>query len=412
MKIFFSAGDPSGDIHAAALIKKLHDQQPEIQFVGFGGENMQLAGCTLIADLTKFAVMWLSQAVSQYFKFRNLLKKAKEYISHEKIDAVILVDYPGFNWHVAKLAKKYEIPVLYFMPPQIWSWASWRIHKMKRNVDMILTPLQFEQRWFEQHGVNSVFIGHPFFEEIANKESDTVFLEAFYKKYGNAPIITLLPGSRNQEVSANLDDFILTVEYIKEVHPNINPIFAAYNQTQAQIIHDRLCDLNLTIPIIVGRTTELIRASDCCLAVSGSVSLEILACNKPTVIYYKVGKIPLQIQRFFRRTRYITLVNLLAIDLQRDINLTQTPIFYDKSEFPIPIEPSEKDRDSMLFPEFLTATDRSKDAAAYIVYWLSNHDAMATQKRQLAALLREVDKFESPLNRAANTILEFIENKM
>jgi lipid-A-disaccharide synthase len=409
MRLFFSAGDPSGDIHAAALMTKLSEQCPEIQFVGFGGENMQRAGCELLADLTKYAVMWLAQAIAQYFKFRKLLQEARKYLLQEKIDAVILVDYPGFNWHVAKLAKEYGIPVFYFMPPQIWSWASWRINKMKRLVDVVLTPLQFEQRWFEQHGMTSVFIGHPFFEEMVNKESDTAFLEAFYKKYGDAPILTLLLGSRTQEVTANLDDFILAVEYVKEIQPNIHPIFAAYNQTHAEKIHERLVNLDLTIPIAVGRTTELIRAADCCLAVSGSVSLELLACNKPTVVYYKVGKIPLMIQRFFRRTRYITLVNLLAIDMQRDINSNQSPIFYNESEFPIPPEPSEKDRDSMLFPEFLTAVDRSKDAAAYLAYWLTNQNSMAIQKRRLAALLREVDKVESPLNRAASVILELIQ---
>lgn len=411
MKLFFSAGDPSGDIHAAALITKLRELQPELQVAGFGGENMQLAGCELIDDLTKYAVMWLTQAIAQYFKFKKLLKKAKEFLLNEKIDAVILVDYPGFNWHIAKLAKEIGIPVFYFMPPQIWSWARWRVNKMKRYIDVVLTPLKFEQQWFEQHNVNSIFIGHPFFEEMANKESDAAFLEAFYKKYGNAPIITLLLGSRNQEVITNLDDFILAVEYVKEVYPNICPIFAAYNQTHATIIHKRLSELDLTIPIVVGRTTELIRAADCCLAVSGSVSLELLACNKPTVVYYKVGKLPLQIQRFFRRTRYITLVNLLAIDLQHDINSTQTPVFYDDNLFPIPAEPSEQDRDSMLFPEFLTAIDRSKDAAAYLAFWLSNPKEMATQKRRLATLLREVDKVESPINNAANIILEYVENR-
>jgi lipid-A-disaccharide synthase len=408
MKLFFSAGDPSGDIHAAALMAKLSGQNSEIQFVGFGGENMRSAGCELLADLTQYAVMWLAQAIWQYFRFKKLLQEAKEYLLREKIDAVILVDYPGFNWHVAKLAKEIGIPVFYFMPPQIWSWASWRVEKMKRLVDVVLTPLQFEQRWFEQHGMTSVFIGHPFFEEMVNKESDTAFLEVFYKKYGNAPILTLLLGSRTQEVTANIDDFILTVEYVKEIIPNIQPIFAAYSQTHAEKIYERLNDFDLNIPVAVGRTTELIRAADCCIAVSGSVSLELLACNKPTVIYYKVGKIPLLIQRFFRRTRYITLVNLLAIDMQRDINTTQSPIFYDESVFPIPSEPSEKDRDSMLFPEFLTAADRSKDAAAYIVNWLTDQNSMAIQKRRLAALLREVDKIESPLNHAANTILEFI----
>ncbi|MDR2171204.1 MAG: lipid-A-disaccharide synthase [Planctomycetaceae bacterium] len=409
MKLFFSAGEPSGDIHAAALMRKLRERQPDIQFIGFGGDNMRHAGCNLIADLTKFAIMWLTQAVAQYFTLRKLLNEAKKYLRQKDIDAVILVDYPGFNWHVAKLAKKYGIPVFYFMPPQIWSWARWRIHKMRRNVDVVLAPLKFEQLWFEQHGVKSVFIGHPFFEEIATKESNREFLEKFYKKYGATPIITILPGSRVQEINANIDDFILAIEYVKEIIPNIQPIFAAYNQNIATIIHNRLNELNAIIPIITGQTTELIRAADCCLAVSGSVSLELLACNKPTVVYYKIGKIPLLIQRFFRRTKYITLVNLLAINAQQNNNSTQS-LFYNETEFPIPAEPSQNDRDKMIFPEFLTAKDRSKDAAAYIVHWLTNQKELAAQKRRLATLLRKVDKIESPLNLAANTIIDFIKN--
>jgi lipid-A-disaccharide synthase len=369
---------------------------------------MEIAGCDLLANLTKYAVMWLAQAIKQYFNFRKLLKQAKGCFKYGNIDAVILVDYPGFNWHVAKLAKEQGIPVFYFMPPQIWSWASWRARKMKRWIDWVLTPLDFEQRWFEKHGITSFFIGHPFFEETANKESDPAFLEPFYKKYGNTPILTLLLGSRNQEVFANLDDFILTVEYVKEIVPDVQPIFAAYNQTHAEIIHERLENLNLNIPIIVGRTTELIRAADCCLMVSGSVSLELLAYNKPAVVYYKVGQIPLFLQRFFRHTRYITLVNLLAIDRQRDINSPQTPVFYNNSILPIPAEPSKKDRDAMLFPEFLTAKDRSKDAAAHLAHWLTNQNAIAIQKTKLAELLREVDQIKSPLNDAAHIILELI----
>ncbi len=408
MKLFFSAGEPSGDAHAAALIEKIREYAPETEFVGFGGPGMEKAGCRLLVDMTKLAIMWVFQAITNYFKFRGFLEQAKQYFMTEKVDAVILVDYPGFNWHVAKAAKERGIPVYYFMPPQVWSWAQWRVKKMRRFVDGVLCPLPFEMRWFEEHGCECTYIGHPFFEEIRRKKSDPAFLESFYESYGDGPVLTILPGSRNQEVKANLDEMILAVEYVRSVCPNIRPAIAAFSTMHAEYIQERLKELGLTIPIFVGRTTELIRAAECCIAVSGSVSLELLACNKPTVVYYRVGSLPLFIQRLFRRTRYITLVNLLAVDREYDAETGRTPVFYEKSMSVIPAEPSPADRDRMLFPEFLTAKDRSKDAAAYLIHWLSDPAKLARQKRRLAELLRTADRIDSPLDRAARVLVDAI----
>ena len=405
MRLFFSAGDPSGDIHAAALIRTLRKHAPEAEFVGFGGPEMRKAGCFLLADLTKHAIMWFAQAIAQYFRFRGFLKDAENFFRTEQVDAVILVDYPGFNWHVAKAAKNLEIPVFYFMPPQVWAWAQWRIKKMRRYVDGILCPLDFERRWYQERGCPTAFTGHPFFEEVRNRESDPVFLESFYAKYGDGPILTLLPGSRNQEVKTNLDDMLLVVEYVRLQIPNVRPVFAAFNEIHAEYIQGRLEELKQTIPIFVGRTPELMRAADCCLAVSGSVTLELLACNKPTVVYYRIGAFPLLVQRFFRRTRYITLVNLLGLDCRRDPNKRGSPIFFDDSVRVIPAEPSVGDRNAMFFPEFLTSTDRSKDAAAYLAYWLSTPEHLAELKRCLAALYHYVDRIDSPLDRAVRCLL-------
>ncbi|MDR3196951.1 MAG: lipid-A-disaccharide synthase [Planctomycetaceae bacterium] len=421
MRFFFSAGEPSGDTHAAALIEKIREHVPDAEFAGFGGTQMQQAGCQLLFEMTALAFMGIVQVITNYRLFRNLLNNAKKYFRKHSIDAVILVDYPGFNWHIARAAKEQGIPVFYFMPPQLWSWASWRVRKMKKWVDWILCPLPFEERWFKQHGCQTAYIGHPFFEEIRNKISSPIFLENFYAQYGNAPILTLLPGSRNKEVMMNLDDILLTVEYIRSVFPKVRPVFSPVNTFHAEYIQRRMNELDISIPIFVGHTPELIRAADCCLAVSGSVSLELLACNKPAVIYYRVGMLPFLIQRFFRRTRYITLVNLLGIDRQppvKGVKHTATnkstnisPIFYDDSLWVIPSEPSLTDRDRMFFPEFLTATNRSKDAAAYLIHWLSNPAHLAKQKRCLDVLFRHVDRIDSPLEQAAQIILDKLKNK-
>ncbi len=408
MLFFFSAGEPSGDIHAAELIEKIRKYLPAAEFVGFGGPRMEAAGCSLLHDMTKMAVMWGFQVISRYLTFRRLVGEAKRYFRTNKVDAVVLVDYPGFNWHIAKAAKERGIPVYYFMPPQIWAWAQWRIKKMRKNVDVVLCALPFEYHWLWQRGCRCVYIGHPFFEEIRTKKSDPAFLEHFYKEHGDGPVLTILPGSRNQEVVANLDDMLNTVEKVRSLQCNVKPVIAAFSEEQMIYIHDRQKELKTSVPIFVGRTTELIRAADCCLAVSGSVSLELLACNKPTVIYYRVGKWPMLIQRFFRRTRYITLVNLLAVDrlhLQQRDPWGRSPLFYEDSQRIIPAEPGPVDRSRMLFPEFLTATDRSNDAAAHLIYWLSDPAHLAAQKRLLDELLCDVDTVESPLKRAALTLL-------
>ncbi len=410
MIFFFSAGEPSGDIHAAELMEKIREHRPDAVFTGFGGPRMEAAGCTLLHDMTQMAVMWVFQVISRYMTFRRLVGEAKRYFRTNKVDAVVLVDYPGFNWHIAKAAKARGIPVYYFMPPQIWAWAQWRVKKMRKNVDVVLCALPFEYRWLKQRGCNCVYIGHPFFEEIRTKKSDAEFLEQIYSQLSDGPILTILPGSRNQEVTKNIDDLLKTVEQVCFWQRRVRPVIAAFSVEQASYIQERIQERQqktqsdvLSIPVFAGRTTELIRAADCCLAVSGSVSLELLACNKPTVIYYRVGRLAHWIQRCFRRVRYITLVNLLAADRSQE---RRSPIFYDDSVRIIPAVPDASDRGRMLFPEFLTAKNRAQEAAVPLIHWFSEPSSLAQQKRRLDDLLREVDQIESPLERAAMVLIK------
>ena len=127
MRIFFSVGEPSGDLHGANLITMLAHQRPGLRAVGFGGPRMQMAGMDMLADLTELAVMWFAQAVVNIGKFWQLLHQADEYFRRERPDAVVLIDYPGFNWWIARKAKKHKIPVIYYGAPQMWAWGAWRI---------------------------------------------------------------------------------------------------------------------------------------------------------------------------------------------------------------------------------------------------------------------------------------------
>ena len=148
MTIFFSAGEPSGDLHGANLIRELRRLRPDVKCVGYGGPEMAAAGCELHADLTALAVMWFLRVLLNIHKFLNLASRADRFFRHHKPDAVVLIDYPGFNWWIARRAKAHKIPVFYYCPPQIWSWGSWRIKKMRRYVDHILCTFRSRKRGF------------------------------------------------------------------------------------------------------------------------------------------------------------------------------------------------------------------------------------------------------------------------
>jgi len=138
MQIFFSVGEPSGDLHGANLIRALRARHADWQFVGYGGPKMADAGCRLHADLTQLAVMWVAQVLWNIRKFLKLLGEADRYFQEQRPDLVILIDYPGFNWWIARKAKAAGIPVVYYGTPQLWAWAGWRVSKMRRFVDHVL----------------------------------------------------------------------------------------------------------------------------------------------------------------------------------------------------------------------------------------------------------------------------------
>ena len=176
LTVFFSAGEPSGDLHGANLIRQLQERCPEIQTVGYGGPKMAEAGCRLHADLTALAVMWFARVLVNLHKFWDLGSRADRYFRHQRPDAVVLIDYPGFNWWIARRAKAHGIPVFYYCPPQIWAWARWRVKKMRRLVDHVLCSLPFEEAWFRRHGCNATFVGHPFFDEVRRYGYDEPFM--------------------------------------------------------------------------------------------------------------------------------------------------------------------------------------------------------------------------------------------
>ena len=359
MRLFVSAGEPSGDLHAANLIRSLRRRLPDAEFVGFGGPRMTEAGATLLFPLVEMAVMWFLRVLWNLPKFFAIADQAEAYFRDERPDAVILIDYPGFHWHIARRAKKHGIPVFYYVPPQIWAWAGWRVKKVRRFVDHVLCSLPFEPAWYHARGVSQAkYVGHPYFDELAERRLDAAFLDAERDRPG--PVVAILPGSRTQEVTRNLPIMFRAAAKLAKSEAGRDARFVV------ACLHDRHKALaeglleksglrgSFPVEIHAARTPELVRRADAAWAVSGSVGLELMMEALPTVVLYKLNRFDLLIARPFIKAKYISLVNLLA--------------------------------DAEVFPEYLTERDVSGELAGWAARWLGDPSERARAASKLAAL--------------------------
>lgn len=375
MKLFFSVGEPSGDLHGANLIRELRQLDPAVQCVGFGGPRMQAAGVELHADLTQKAVMWISRVLAHLRYFLGLLRQADRYFAESPPDAVVLIDYPGFNWWVARKAKARGIPVIYYGTPQLWAWAPWRVGKMRRLVDHALCKLPFEESWFRDRGVNATYVGHPYFDELATRQLDRNFVAVASQQ--QVQHVTLLPGSRDQEVEHNLPTLLKSARQIQQRRPDTHIFIACFSPRQAVRARKLVATARLEgITVHVGRTAELIEVADCCLACSGSVCLELLFHLKPSIVLYRISRFAFLVQAIFRTSKYITLTNLLA-----DHHGLSPPV-----------------------PEHLTAADVSKAMATQTVHWLEDATARE-QNREVLRQLRAADANPGASKRAAAYVM-------
>ena len=395
MRIFFSVGEPSGDLHGSNLIQELKRHHPDIECVGFGGPHMQKVGCKLLFDLTQFAVMFFVRVLLNLHKFFALARQAEKYFKDNEVDAVVLIDYPGFNWAIAKRARRHGIPVYYYGVPQLWAWAPWRIRKMRRNVSYALCKLPFEEKWYRDRGCDAKYVGHPFFDELVSHQADKTFIDAIQN--GEGPLVTILPGSRTQEVESQLPWFLKAVEQIKERVPDVRFAVAAFKESQAEFAREQIAAADLNIDVYTSRTPELMQAADCCIACSGSVSLELMYHQKPTVVLYHMSKLLYKYAKFMVNVRYITLVNLLAssqpfVSLERDWH------------------PDDPECEDIPMPEYPTCTDKSAEIARHVIQWLNEAESYDESVAQLATL-SEMYGHPGASQRAAVFILESLTGK-
>jgi lipid-A-disaccharide synthase len=313
--IFFSVGEPSGDQHAARLISEMRRIAPQLRVRGFGGDAMREAGCCVDRDLTKHAVVGFLEVLPKLRQFFQFASQAEDIFREGNVDAVVLVDFPGFNWHIARRAKRFGIPVYYYCPPQLWAWGGWRIRKMRRYVDHVLAVLPIEQQYYSQQGIATTYVGHPFFDAVNELQLDPhLIAELDAEKREGQQLVAVLPGSRNHEVHRNWPLMLEAIRRLDSRHPDAHFLVAAHRDSQCLWCRDQLRkdDSSLNIDFYVDRTSEVIEAAQCAMMVSGSVSLELMARRTPAAVVYRVGRLLHAIARTVVRLDSITLPNLMS----------------------------------------------------------------------------------------------------
>jgi lipid-A-disaccharide synthase len=304
--IFLSAADISGDAHAAGLIEALRRRLGDVRFVGVGGPRMTAAGCELLAEPARRAAM-LAKTVPQVFYYLGVLRRAARGMSECRPAVFVPVDSPALNWHLARAARRRGVPVTYYIAPQVWAWAPWRVRKLRRLTDAVACILPFEEQYLRARGVNARFVGHPLFDDLPPAELPDLGEAAAAGRWR----IALLPGSRRSEINAHAPALAAVMDRLRRRHGRAEFTFTALDDASAEIIRRRTGRNDL--PIEIGKTSEVLSRCHFAVAASGTVTLQVAHFGVPMVIFYHASRWAYRLlRRWLIQTPHLSLVNILA----------------------------------------------------------------------------------------------------
>lgn len=304
-KIFWIAGEKSGDLHASLVINQLNMQLSDCYNFGIGGDKMEAKGFKSIFPFAKFNVMGFAEVLKHLFFFVNIEYKIKKILKKEQPDLVVLVDYPGLNLRIAKIAKKMKIKVLYYICPQFWAWKHKRVYKIKKYCDFVCCINPFESHLLDKFSIDNMYVGHPVAEEISSKYDK----ETFKRKFSipeNKKIVGLFPGSRKMELENHLPIFYELINNNKDTYF----ILSISDKNFNEYFHSFSGFHNVTL--INGNNYEIMKHADYCIAKSGTTTLELALFTTPFTIIYKANPFSVYIAKKIAKVKYIGLPNLIA----------------------------------------------------------------------------------------------------
>ncbi|TGK05628.1 lipid-A-disaccharide synthase [Leptospira langatensis] len=377
------AGEHSGDLLGAELLKELKKHDPDFQFFGIGGPRMLEEGFDSIEDMEELSVIGFTAVLFKYKFLKALMERLVEEAIARSCTHAILIDYPGFNLRLAARLKELGIKVIFYVSPQLWAWNFNRIHKIKECVDLMLVLFPFEKKLYDDYEIRSVFVGHPIAQRIKEKlrKEQPIQLE---EKPGHWQTITLMPGSRSGEIHRTLDTLLESAvqihqeleaekKHVRFLIPNINVKEEEFIQSKIGIIQS--LHEGIHIEYLFDRSLRAIEISDLVLVTSGTATLEVVYFEKPMVILYKVSMLTYFISALLIRTPFIGLVNILSgrETVKELIQAECTP--EEAKEESLAILKNKKYRNQMideikLVKESLGEEHSSKNASKAILHFL------------------------------------------
>lgn len=306
------AGEASGDLHAAKLVKAVKTHRPDIDFYGIGGEDMREVGVEVMVDAAELAVVGLVEIWAHRKVIFGALDTMRQEIHDNPPDLLVLVDYPEFNLRLAKAAKRHGVKVLYYISPQVWAWRQYRVKKIRQRVDMMAVVFPFEETFYRQHQVPVEFVGHPLVDEV-KASADRASLREQFNLKNDQPVIGLFPGSRRSEIKRLLAIILQSAACLKQKYPGAQfllPLAPGLKHTDIQTYLQTHPDL--AIQVIEDRAYDVMASCDMIITVSGTVTLEIALIGTPLLIINKVAWLTYAIVHRMLKIKHIGLCNIVA----------------------------------------------------------------------------------------------------
>lgn len=315
-KIFLSAGEASGEYYGTLLIEAIRRLQPDATFYGLGGRRMEALGFRPIVRSEDVAVMGITEVVRHMPRIYSEYRRLRASIATEKPDIAILIDFPDVNLSLARHLKRANVPVIYFVSPQLWAWKKYRIRNVQRCVDRMLTIFPFEERFYHDHGVDAEFVGHP----LAERELPTVTRDEFARQHGLDPANTwigLLPGSRGKEIRLNLPEMIRAAAMLGSGMEFLLPLAATLTGPQRDHIRALLAALLAKEPTppriaLVDDARAVLHLSRASIVASGTATVEAALIGNPFVVVYRISPLSYAVAKRVVDVPHVAMVNLIA----------------------------------------------------------------------------------------------------
>jgi lipid-A-disaccharide synthase len=311
-KIMIIAGEASGDLHGANLARAMLEKDSDLVISGIGGTEMSAAGVELLYDNASLAVMGIFEVIKGLKDVRSAMNLLETKFRLAPPHLLILIDYPGFNLELARRAKKYNIPVLYYISPKIWAWREGRIRLIKRYVDRMAVILPFEKQYYNDRGIYVDFVGNPLLDQVHTDITPSVF-RARNNISVDAKVIGIMPGSRKQEILRLLPTYLQAARMLNDAIKNcVFLLPLASTLTEAYLQELGVTASGLDVRIIKDKRYEAMASCDAAMAASGTLTLELAILNVPMVVCYRVSLPTYLLVKPFIKVRFASLVNLVG----------------------------------------------------------------------------------------------------